>query len=586
MPTQSLVTFIGGFLQRQRGIFIAILMTTVVWALDQTVWPLLIQVIVDIFTEFEDKRQSAWAALSMPALWCVLLWLGVEAGFRLQGYLMAKAMPQLEANVRMTIFDHVQRHSPRYFSDQLSGSLANKINDVAIQVGRLMRIVLLVFIPTLLACVLANLFLFQVHPTFAFLLMGWIVVHMSLCVLFARGCDTREHLHAEVRSHLIGKIVDSFTNNYAVNLFHRFDQERHRLSHDQDREQETNTVALKYMEYMRAILGLSGCLIGGMVMNGLLIYYWVQGEISTGQAVQTFNTMWNMTMVMWVAGAEIPNTFQAIGMAKQALLLLDDPQDILDAPGATPLAVNEGKIVFNDVMFHHGTKKIFEKKNVVIEGGTKVGLVGFSGSGKSTFISLILRLFPTCAGSITIDGHDISTITLQSLREQISLVPQDPLLFHRTIRENIAVGRPGASEAEIIDAARQAHCLEFISNQAEGFDRMVGERGSKLSGGERQRIAIARAMLADTPILLLDEATSALDAITERYLQDSLYTLMQGRTSLIIAHRLSTLENMDRILVFDKGRIVEDGSHRELLQQQGHYATMWRMQTGDFLTES
>lgn len=276
---------------------------------------------------------------------------------------------------------------------------------------------------------------------------------------------------------------------------------------------------------------------------------------------------------------------QSFGIAKQAYSVMLDPQDMRDKLDAKELKIRSGEIIFDNVAFQYGEKKLFENKHVHIRGGEKVGLVGFTGAGKSSFINLILRFFPLHSGKILIDGQEVADVTLESLRRQIALIPQDPVLFHRTLRENIAYGKPDATEGELFHAAKLAHCDEFIRNIPQGYEAKVGERGTKLSGGERQRIAIARAILVDAPILILDEATSSLDSVTEKYIQDSLEKLMQNRTTIVIAHRLSTLSRMDRILVFDKGKIVEEGTHASLLQRDGLYAKMWNMQVGGFLPE-
>ena len=262
---------------------------------------------------------------------------------------------------------------------------------------------------------------------------------------------------------------------------------------------------------------------------------------------------------------------------------MNDPQDVLDSPQAVPLVITQGEIIFENVSFHYGEKKLFHNKAVHIKAGEKVGLVGYSGAGKSTFVNLILRFYPVEKGRILIDGQNIASVTLESLRAQVALVPQDPVLFHRSLEDNIRYGRTDASQGEVKDIAKLAHCDEFITKCPDGYASLVGERGTKLSGGERQRIAIARAMLNKAPILILDEATSALDSVTENYIQESLENLMQNRTTLVIAHRLSTLAKMDRILVFDQGKIVEQGTHTELLSKGGHYAHMWQMQAGGFL---
>jgi len=288
---------------------------------------------------------------------------------------------------------------------------------------------------------------------------------------------------------------------------------------------------------------------------------------------------------LWMVSGALPILFQALGLARQGYSVMLDPQDLGDTPDAKSLKVSSGAIVFENVSFHYGEKRLFTNKHAAIRGGEKVGLVGFTGAGKSTFINLILRFFPVHDGSILIDGQNVAAVTLESLRRQIALIPQDPVLFHRTLRENIAYGKPEATETEIVRAAERAHCDVFIRNLPQGYETKVGERGTKLSGGEKQRIAIARAILADAPILILDEATSALDSVTERYVQDSLEQLMQHRTTLVIAHRLSTLSHMDRILVFDNGKIVEEGPHDSLLTKGGLYAKMWAMQVGGFLPD-
>jgi ATP-binding cassette subfamily B protein len=289
---------------------------------------------------------------------------------------------------------------------------------------------------------------------------------------------------------------------------------------------------------------------------------------------------------LWYLASQFVTFAEELGKCKQALTIISALHDIRDEPNAQALEVTKGDIEFDDVTFHYDEgAHLFNNKNVLIQSGQKVGLVGLSGSGKSTFVNLILRLFDVESGKIRIDGQDIRKVTQESLREHIAMIPQDVSLFHRTLLENIRYGRTDATDEEVIQASKQAHCHEFISQLTEGYNALVGERGIKLSGGQRQRIAIARALLKNAPILILDEATSALDSLTEKLIQDSLHTLMQGRTTIVIAHRLSTLSEMDRILVFDNGQIVEDGTHADLIRAKGHYSRMWAMQAGGFLPE-
>jgi ATP-binding cassette subfamily B protein len=266
--------------------------------------------------------------------------------------------------------------------------------------------------------------------------------------------------------------------------------------------------------------------------------------------------------------------------------ILLTPHEIADTPTAKPIKIVNAGIEFKDVVFNYReTRSVLKKFNLVIKPGEKVALVGPSGAGKSTILKLLLRQHEVTGGEILIDGQGLTHVTLESLWKAISLVPQDPILFHRTLKENIRYGRPGASDKEVMEAAKKAHCHEFIKDFPEGYDTYVGERGVKLSGGERQRVAIARAILRDSPILVLDEATSSLDSESELLIQDALKVLMRGKTVIVVAHRLSTIMNMDRIVVMEQGRVVTEGTHTQLLKDGGTYARLWNIQAGGFLDE-
>ena len=583
---KELIGFVWQLMRPQRWAFASIFIIAFTISSDVLLWPYLLGLVVDIFTRYEGNRLEAWEALKGPILGGVSLVVVAEVAFRTQGFLLARTIPRLEAAVRMAMFDHIQRHSPRYFNERFAGSLANKITDMTTQVTMILQQLPFPVIPAIATSILGTVVLWFVNPIFAWIMGTWIIIHLGVCVTFARPCDLYEHRHGEARTTLIGKIVDSFTNNFAVNLFYRFKREKEYITPFQQEEEEKNRTAKRYVERLRCFLSLlyfSGVFLG---MYGSMIYLWLHDKISTGQMVQVFNIGWGLSMMLWNMNTALPQLFQSFGIAKQAYSLMRDPKDIEDKAGARPLTISSGEIIFDDVSFRYGEKQLFQNKQAHIRGGERVGLVGYTGAGKSTFINLILRCYPLTQGKILIDGQDIEKVTLESLRRQIALIPQDPLLFHRTLRENIRFGKPDATEEEVIGAAKLAHCDEFIRSLPEGYEAKVGERGTKLSGGEKQRIAIARAILADAPILILDEATSALDSVTERYIQDSLDRLMEKRTTLVIAHRLSTLSRMDRILVFDQGKIVEEGTHAALLEKGGLYARMWKMQVGGFLPEA
>ncbi|CRX38285.1 ABC transporter ATP-binding protein [Estrella lausannensis] len=580
----ELIRFVLQFMQKQKWVFLLIfLLDASAWPLDALVWPYILHVVIDIFTTFDSSRAEAFDVLVPPLLAGISLVAYVEVASRTMGFLLAKALPSLQAAIRMKMFDHIQHHSPHYFNERFAGHLANKLTEMTTQVELIIQQLFWPVIPALTACLFGTWILFSIHPLFALIFLAWLAIHLTACILFARPCDFYEQLHGEARSVLSGKIVDSFTNNFAVNLFFRFGHEKALVGHYQEHERQTNVRAKQCVEKMRTVLSLFYFVAVILGINGSLIYLWLKNQISTGEAIQVFTTMWNLTMILWTVGSALPVLFQAVGGARQAYSVMLDASDIQDRPGAAPLKVTAGKIQFDKVNFRYGERTLFTDKSITIKGGEKVGLVGYTGAGKSTFINLILRFFPLTSGRICIDGQDINDVTLESLRKSIALIPQDPILFHRSLADNILYGNPEAHEADKLEAARQAHCSLFIESLPQGYDAIVGERGTKLSGGERQRIAIARAILSKAPILLLDEATSALDSVTEQYIQDSLEKLMQGRTTIVIAHRLSTLARMDRILVFDRGKIVEEGPHESLLARNGLYAKMWKMQVGGFL---
>lgn len=582
---KELAKFIGQFIHIQRWKFLSILIISAILPFDALLWPFFLHLIIDIFTKFEANRAAAWQALQWPIAGMVLLTLGIEIGNRLISFLTAKTIPKFEADIRSTMFDHIQRHSPKYFNERFAGGLTNRITDMTTHTTAIIQEIIWTLIPAIITCIAGSIFLWIVNPLFTWIMIAWIVLHISVCTKFIHSCDKYEHQRGEARTALIGTIVDSLTNNFVVNLFYHFDFEKNYLEHFQKKEQISHELAKINVEKLRFLL--SGIYLIGISfgLNGFLIYLWLHHRISTGQVVQIFTTGWNFSMLFWQVGAELPEIFQSAGMIKQAYSLMRDPSDIKDKPGAEKLKVFKGEIIFDDVYFHYNESKLFSFNHVHIKEGEKIGLVGFSGAGKTTFINLILRFYPLDKGKILIDGQDIAKVTLRSLRKQIALIPQDPILFHRSLYENIRYGNPETTPQEVFRAAQLAHCDQFIRRLPNGYETKAGERGAKLSGGEKQRIAIARAILTDAPILILDEATSALDSITERYIQESFAQLMENRTTLVIAHRLATLAQMDRIFVFDQGRIVEKGSHSELMDKSKVYAKMWKMQVDGHLPE-
>lgn len=583
---KTLFSFFVHFLKKQKWMLLFIQLGCLAWSLDHTLWPVVLERMIDTFTNHLGDRSEIFSELTPLLIFGAVLWIINEIGFRMSGVLWAKFNPILEANVRMSIFDYVQRHSYRYFSNQFAGSLSNKINDLPQSMSRMIQLVTVIFIPVLVAIIISTTLFFFLNPIFAMILLSWITIHMCICLFSAKKCDQLALAHAESRSSLAGKVVDSLSNNLNVKLLARFNAEKDYLNIYQSKEKEAHRISLMYIEKIKFILGAFSFLFPGILMTTAIIYAWKNYQITTGEVIFILNTSWNITMMVWFAGLELPNLFKEIGISKQALSLIQTPHEISDSPDAKELIVTKGEIKFDRVSFFYTkSKALFSDKTLTIHPGERIGLVGFSGSGKTSFINLILRYFEVEKGQILIDNQDISKVTQNSLRSAIAMIPQEPILFHRTLMENIRYGNTEATDEEVIEACKKAHCHEFILKLSEGYQTYVGERGLKLSGGQRQRIAIARAILKNAPILILDEATSALDSITERHIQEDLNELMKGRTVIVIAHRLSTIAALDRILVFDQGEVIEEGSHQELIELGKGYAHMWHMQAGGFIQD-
>jgi len=582
---KSLSAFLVHAIKPQFKWFLFIAILPLAWAFDQIIFPYCTKLLIDTVTNYSADRADIYTHISYILYLGLAAWMFLLVAWRFLDVVDVYFIPKLQADVRFRVFEYVERHSHKYFSDEFAGALGNKISDITNGSWEILQFLFKEFVPASFAILASILILATVSPIFSYIFIAFYFAHMGICYYLSKECEKLSDVHSEQKSVLQGNIVDSLSNIINVRLFSRNRYELTYLNRFQNAEVKSHQKLLWSLFKVRLLLEVpSFIMIVGVVYA--LINGWQRGVITPGDFAFVITLTFNIMMSIWRLGLSLPTFFKQIGTCQQALGLIRKPHQITDAKNAQELKVTHGEIVFDKVHFHYSAKHdLFKNKSIRIAPGEKVGLVGFSGSGKSTFVNLILRYFDIESGQILIDGQNIAKVTQDSLRQNIAMIPQDVTLFHRSLKENIHYGNLDASEAEIIEASKKAHCHEFIEKLEEGYETLVGERGIKLSGGQRQRIAIARAILKDAPILILDEATSALDSMTEKHIQESLKHLMKGRTNIIIAHRLSTLLGMDKILVFHKGQIIEQGSHNELLKKNGHYAVLWRMQIGGFIPD-
>jgi ATP-binding cassette, subfamily B, bacterial len=490
--------------------------------------------------------------------------------------------------IKEQVFAYAQRLSPAYFDSTLTGKIAHRAVMLPDQMLMLFDMTVFDFVPGAMFFVFVAAYFYIASPMFCAAAGLGIAVYFTGSLLLGRECARRAAANNETRASVTGRMVDVITNVRNVFYFANQELEDHELTRYTGEERERrmalyrSVVRLRCSQYVMDILMWLG-FVGGA------LYGWVHGRMTAGDFVMVTTLTGSLLQTAYNLGQRIPDFYDQLGSARESIETLIVPATIKDRPGAGALAVTHGAIRFDRIAFAYdprgrgrGARNIVHDFELYIPAGQRVGLIGPSGAGKTTLMGLLMRMHDVTAGAIRIDGHDIRDVTQESLRAAIGLIPQDTNLFHRSLLENIRYGRPDATDEQVIAAAKRAHAHEFIVELEQGYDTLVGERGIKISGGQRQRIAIARAILRDAPILLLDEATSSLDSHSEQMIQQAMKEAMAGKTVIAIAHRLSTVMDMDRLIVLDRGVIVADGSHAELLLQGGLYAELWRKQSGGF----
>ncbi len=580
----SLYHFFIKLLKPHKYYVISLLLVASYWGINNTLSPYVLKLIIDKVAAFEGSRGAVFNAVLPMVILYIVLWVVIAIDMRLVDWIRLQLFPKLRYDIVDTMFSYLNRHSHRYFQNNFAGSLSNKISDMTagtITIFTTIDDALAQIIGVLIAIISMLL----VHPVFALILLVWTICFLSIAAVYFKPVRDMSNVFAASKTTLVGKIVDSISNVTNLRLFSRASYENNLIQNATQDTVVTDQAMQWVILKMRIYWDVSIIVLIATNLYMLVVMY-SKNQVSVGDFSFIISLSISIFYNLWYLASQFVLFAEELGKCRQALTLITEPHEIKDKPNAKPLVVTQGRIEFKNVSFHYDeSAHLFKNKSIVIEPGQKIGLVGLSGSGKSSFVNLILRLFDVESGRILIDGQNIKAVTQDSLREHIAMIPQDVTLFHRSLMNNIRYGRISASDEEVICASKKAHCHEFITQLPQGYDTLVGERGIKLSGGQRQRIAIARAILKDAPILILDEATSALDSLTEKLIQDGLHLVMQERTTIVIAHRLSTLSEMDRILVFEKGRIIEDGSHQELIQKPSYYSRMWKMQAGGFLPD-
>jgi ATP-binding cassette subfamily B protein len=541
--------------------------------------------IITRVTSRQGDPASVLGELAWPLALFAALCLGELAAGRLAGITWWHLAPRQRQQVARALFGYVQRHSHRFLTEHFAGSLGHRIGEVSQGVNHVLSAAVSEFWPIGITIVVANALLLTASPWLALFTGAWSITFIAVSLLIARRVQPLAHAAASARSQTAGQIIDTVSNHATVRLFAGLGQELGRLDRRYGEELGTVMRANRAMERIRFFqFGAAALLKAGMV--GLAVVLWSRGLIDVGSFVMAISLALLVIAEVRNLSRRFLDLFEHLGNVGSGIATLLGPHELSDDPRARPLVAARGHVAFTRVRFTYpGGSEVFGDLSLDIPAGQRVGLVGFSGSGKSTFVNLLLRLYDPQGGTIRIDGHELRALAQDSLRRQVGLIPQDPTLFHRSLRENIRYGRPDASDAEVEAAAARAHADTFIRAMPGGYDAQVGERGVKLSGGQRQRIALARVILKDAPVLVLDEATASLDSLTERAIQEALDEVMVGKTVIVIAHRLSTIAHLDRILVFAQGEVIEDGTHDALLARGGAYHALWTRQADGALPE-
>ncbi len=587
-PPQKVLAFYRYFIKPVKWLVLAVMLVSLATTVTEMLLFVFLGWIVDWASTTPPEQFFATHGMALAGMVFVVLVLRPILALLTRGFSNLALVPGLTAMVRWRNYRYVLRQSLSFFQNDFAGRVAQKV----MQTGPSLRETVTSLIDgvwSLLVYVVGTAYLFIGLDAWLFApVIVWLAAYVFVIFRLVPQVRDRSAASSEAASALSGRIVDSYTNIQSVKLFaHAEREDAFALRGFQNHIEAFRAAARVMASLVVSLSTINSILI--VAVTGLAIWLWTHEAVTVGAVALATSLILRLNQMSTMILRQITSLFENIGAVENGVATISRPQSLVDVPEAKPLAVTKGEIRFEDVSFHYGRESgVIDHLTLTVKPGEKVGLVGRSGAGKSTLVNLLLRFYDLEGGRILIDGQDVAQVTQESLRANIGVVTQDTSLLHRSVSSNISYGRPGATDEEIIAAARRAQAHEFIQGLQdvggrEGYEARVGERGVKLSGGQRQRVAIARLILKDAPILVLDEATSALDSEVESAIQEQLYSLMTGRTVIAIAHRLSTIAILDRLVVMDDGKVVETGSHEELLQRDGLYAALWRRQSGGFL---
>ena len=562
---------------------ITLIVCSIITVLINAMHPLILKNLVDIAY---INQVEAKGSMMLLVYLLVAAHFSVQMVWRVAGFVNNRFQPQVMVDLSRTGFEYILSHSQSFYENNFVGSLVAKLKRYPSSFERVADVVCWNFIPTAILIIsyigVMTYFWFWV----GIFVLVWAVVYVGFSYKFSQYKLQFDILAAEQDTATTALMADVVSNNSNIHLFasRNFEIEGFKAATELLRKFRLRSWDLTTKGEIFQNLSTTCLMLGTM---SLAVYYHKQGKFSGAEFVLLYIYLRDLSNCLWELGRNIRTVYSALADANEMTEILKLPHELPDRPLATDFLVRKGAVTFRNVKFTYpGQKPILSNFSLEIEAGEKIALVGESGSGKPTLIKLLCRNMDVNDGAILIDGLDIRDIKQDSLHNAMSLVPQSPDLFHRSVLDNIRYNRPDSSFAEVMAAAKAARCEEFISELVEGYDTLVGERGIKLSGGQKQRVAIARAFLRNSPILILDEATSSLDSESEKYIQEALHNLMKGKTTIVVAHRLSTIKEMDRIIVIRNGVITEEGTHDSLLAKGGEYALYWNIQSGGFIREA